>query len=148
MEIFQRAREQYGILGICSSNQTFNKRIVLCCILIGCCSIVSLIVDIAYVANSFMQYLDCICTLSATIIIIIGYVSMVFRRTTLFDGIDKIEKLIDTSEIHDLKLFKGQQATTIHGGDRFYKKKFFQIVIALERLDRFGYRWTDLIDEF
>lgn len=101
MKIFQTIRKQYAIVGISSSNQStqkylFNERILIIFILFGC-TIVSQFVYI-YVANSFMDCVDCVFSLSAGIIVCVCFLAIVFRRATLFECIDSIEKLIDSSK--------------------------------------------------
>lgn len=48
--------------------------------------------------GGLMEYMDAICSISATIIMFICFVAIVLKETTLFESFDSIEKLIDTSE--------------------------------------------------
>lgn len=102
MKVFKVVQRHYATLGISASNRTSNfkpskKRIVFGFLLFGGL-IVSNLVYTFYVANGFMEYMECICATSATIIIFICFAAIVYRRTLLFENIDNIEKLIDTSE--------------------------------------------------
>lgn len=103
MRIFQRIQRQYAILGIRPSKRwlqndlPFNGRIALGFSLFACL-ICSQFVYIIYVANDFMEYIECICSVSGAIITFVCFAAVVYRRTTLFDGIGDIEKLIDTSK--------------------------------------------------
>lgn len=104
MKIFIFLQRQYAIVGISPTNQflqkyPFNKKIVLGFLIYGCV-IVSQCVYICHVANGFMEYLECACAISTTVIMFVCFVATVFRKITLFKTIDNIEKLIDTSEYH------------------------------------------------
>lgn len=97
MKIFQTLRKQLAIVGISPSNQSFNERVFFGFSLFGC-SVSSQFVYI-YVANSLMDSMECICSLSAGIIIFVCFVAVIFRKSTLFESVDNFEKLIDTSTI-------------------------------------------------
>lgn len=102
MKVFQTLRRQYAILGISSPNPSpqqcpFNERVFFGVFLFGC-FIGSQFMYIAYVASSFMDDMQCICSLSGTIIIFVCFLAIVFRKTTLFESIENIEKLIETSK--------------------------------------------------
>lgn len=102
MKILKRVQKQYAILGISSSNQwaeidTVNRRELLGFLIYGF-AIASYVVYFFQVANGFMEKLDCICATSATIIAFINFAAIAFRKTTLFQCIDNIKNLIETSE--------------------------------------------------
>lgn len=102
MKIFRTVRKQYAILGIRSSNQSirnysFNKRILFGFLLFAYL-ILSHFVYFFHVANGFMDCMECICSLSASIIMFVCLAAIVFRKNTLFECIHNMEKLIDTSE--------------------------------------------------
>lgn len=102
MRFFQTIRKQYAIMGISSSNQwtpelPFSERVLLGFLLFGC-AIISHLVYTFHVADGFIEYVECICTTSASIIVFICFVAIVLRKTKLFETIDNIKKLIDTSE--------------------------------------------------
>lgn len=102
MKIFQTVQEQLAIVGICSSNQSiqklsFNKRIVFGFFVFGC-QIVSHFVYTFHVANEFMEYMQCICATSGSILILIGFTAIVFGKAALFESINNIEQVIDSSE--------------------------------------------------
>lgn len=102
IKIFQRVREQYAIIGISPSNQSnqkfpFSKRVFLGFLSFSCTT-VSQFVYILYVANDFMECMECVCSLSGTIILFVCFAAIVFRKAKLFDSIDNIEKLIDSSK--------------------------------------------------
>lgn len=103
IKIFRTVREHYAIVGISpttlnpSQRFPFNNKVLL-----GfssfVCTTVSQFVYILHVARSFMEYMECVCSLSGTIIIFDCFMAIVFRKTTLFETIDDIEELIDFSK--------------------------------------------------
>lgn len=102
MKVFKVVQRQYAMLGISSSNQwnqnnLFNERVLFIC-LIYVYAVGLYTVYIIRVASGFMEYVDCICATSATIMVFISFAAIVFRRNKLFRSIANIEKLIDTSE--------------------------------------------------
>lgn len=102
MKIFTIIQSQLATLGISPSNQStrkcpFSRRVLFGFFLSGCC-FVSLFGYIFHVANDFMDYVSCICATSGIIIIFVCFVAIVYRRTTLFDSIERLEKLIETSK--------------------------------------------------
>lgn len=102
MKVFRTIRNKFAFLDICPSNQStwqnpFNKR-VLGFILLGG-NIVSHVVYIFRVANDFLEFVECLNSTFASIIISVCFVAIVFRKTTLFNSIDNIEKVIDASEL-------------------------------------------------
>lgn len=54
--------------------------------------------NLFYVASDFMEYMEGICTTSATIIIFVCFAAKVFGKTKLFNIIDNIEKIINASK--------------------------------------------------
>lgn len=102
MKIFRTYKKNYAILGIELSNQStqkypFNPRVFFGFLSFGC-AIIFEFVYIFHVANAFMEYVVAICTTSGTIIMLVCFAAIVFKRNLLFDAIDITEKLIDTSE--------------------------------------------------
>lgn len=99
LRIFEHVRKQYAALGInLSSNQwthkyPLNGRVLFGLLLFGCV-IVSHFVYIFYVANSFMDYMVGICSLSGCLMIFVCFANAIFKRTSLFESIDNIGKLI------------------------------------------------------
>lgn len=105
MKIFQTIQKKYAIVGIRSSNQStqkcpFDKKSLLIFMMIV--SLISQFMFILVVASSFMEYSECISVLSGAILISIGSITMIFKTTALFECIDKMEKLIDTSKLSNL----------------------------------------------
>lgn len=107
MEILQTVQKNYAILGISPphhSNQrlSFNKKV-----LFGFLSIGSLIFSqamfIFYVASGFMEYMDSICAISATIVVFICFATIVLRKTKLFEMIENIKKQIGASKATNLR---------------------------------------------
>lgn len=94
----------YATLGICPSNQPTQTypfslllRVIFGFLLFGYL-IVSQCVYTFYVANGFIEYVECICTTFSSIIVFVFFAAIVFRKTELFEIIENIESLIDTSE--------------------------------------------------
>lgn len=115
MKIFQTVRKQYVIVGINLSNQwtqkyPFSKRVLFGFLLFGYL-ILSQFVYSFHVADGFMEYVECVSSTSAGILVFVCFAAIDFRKTTLFEIIDNIEKLVDTSEpifhvlIYDEKKF-------------------------------------------
>lgn len=103
MKVFRLLQQQYAIVGISSSNPSSDQKLPSSIrILIGFATfgwnIVSLFLYIFYVANGFMEYMVCICVTSGTLIIFVCFAAIVYRKARLFELIDNIEELIDTSE--------------------------------------------------
>lgn len=113
MKIFRTVRKRYEILGITPTNQSIQKSSISERVIAGClfflCYYVSQFLYIYYVANDFMEYIECICELYASAIVFVCFATIVFKRNLLFQSIGNIEKLIDTSMaavdyiIHDSK---------------------------------------------
>lgn len=102
MKVFRTIQTELTILGISPSNQLaqqfpFSKRVLLGFQLFAWL-MASQFVYIFHVANGFMEYMECVCSMSAGIIVLVDLAAIVFRTTLLFESIDKIEQLIDTSK--------------------------------------------------
>lgn len=103
MKILKTVQEHYVTLDIQSSsnqsieNKPFRVRIGFGFLLFEYL-LISQLVYLYYVANDFMEYMDCISSISAGMILFVSLAAIVFRKTTLFESIDMIEKLIDTSK--------------------------------------------------
>lgn len=101
MKIFQKLRIQYAILGVSASHQLtqqspINKRILFVLVLFVCFVLSQFVYLRA--ANNFMDFMDCISTMSGGIIMFVCFVAIVCRKATLFESIKSIEKLIGISE--------------------------------------------------
>lgn len=101
MKIFYAIQNQYTALGISLSNRWTQKyswiERQLPFLLFGCITF-SHLMYIFDVANEFMEYVNCISTTAASTIIFVCFMAIVLRKATLFENIDNLEKLIDTSE--------------------------------------------------
>lgn len=102
MKIFRTVRKYYAILGIDSSNQSpqkhhFSKREICGLFSLGCL-IISQFAYILCVASSFMGYIEAICALSVTTILLGSCATIIIKKIVLFELYDRIEKLIDTSK--------------------------------------------------
>lgn len=102
MKALTITQKHYAILGINSSNEsteklTFNNRILFGFFLFGFTAACQFMF-ILFVANGFMEYMDCVCSLSATVLIFVCFAANVFRKATLFECIHNIEKLINASK--------------------------------------------------
>lgn len=102
MKIFKTLQKHCAVLGINrSSSQSsqkcpLNERVLFGLLLFGW-NIFSHFMFILFVANDFMEYMVCICSLSGCIILSVGFASIIFKKSLLFDCIDHIEKFIDSS---------------------------------------------------
>lgn len=101
MKVLQTSQKYIAILGISpeQSKQTIysNHKILMGFILLG----YSLVGHLMYLINevsTFGQCVECICATFAPIVITTCFASMVFRMSILFESIDNIESLIETSE--------------------------------------------------
>lgn len=105
MKIFQTVQSQYAILGITrSSNHStqelpFNGKILFGFLLFGCL-IISGLVYILHVASGFMEQMQGVSSILASTMMCICFVDIVLGKTTLFEIIDNVEKLLDASEHH------------------------------------------------
>lgn len=102
MIIFEIVQRYYGALGICPSHQStskfpFNERVFAGFLIFGSC-IVLHAMYIVHVANDFIEYVECSCSLSATIIIFVCFLAAVFKRTELFESINNTKELIESSK--------------------------------------------------
>lgn len=102
MKIFEVVQRNYASLGISLENRWTQKypwiEQLLPFLLFGV-TILSHLMYIFYLANGFMEYVNCVCTTAATTIIFVCLMAVVFQKTTLFECIGNLEKLIDTSEL-------------------------------------------------
>lgn len=131
MNIFQRIKKRYAILGIglsSQSSQTYqlNRRILFGFLVFGC-NILSQILFIFRVANGFIEYVDCICATSATMIIFVCFATNVFNRVLLFEVINNIENLIDSrktnSNLNEISFIKPTKNRKCILGCKFLKSK-------------------------
>lgn len=60
-------------------------------------NIIAQLLFLFYAANDFSEYVNCISATCASAIVIISFTAIAFRKATLFESIEYIEKLIDTS---------------------------------------------------
>lgn len=99
MKIFRTIQERYAILGIIPLNQTipFNTRVLRGFALFGC-SLVSHMVYIFRMDNDFMKFVEGICSTFGSVIVLVCFTAIAFKKELLFECIGKIEELIDTSE--------------------------------------------------
>lgn len=100
MKIFEVVQRNYATLGISLENPWTQKypwiEQVLPFLLFGAI-IFSHLMYIFYLANGFMEYVNCVCTTAATTIIFVCIMAVVLRKTTLFESIENLGKPIDTS---------------------------------------------------
>lgn len=98
LKIFQIIQKQYTILGISRvSNQVTDKRVRRGFLLFALLFI-SHFAYILHVANGFMEYVQGICAFFSSVIVFVCFTSKTFRKAKLFESIDNIEKIIDSSE--------------------------------------------------
>lgn len=100
MKIFEMIQRNYVTLGVSPLNQwtekyLFNGRILFGVLLFGYL-ILSQVAYIFRVASEFTEYVECISTTSASFIILVSFAAIVHRKTTLFECIANMEKLINT----------------------------------------------------
>lgn len=119
MKIFRMVQKQYAIVGITSPNQStenssFNTRIISGFLLFGYL-IHAQFMYIFRVANSFLEFIDGICSTFSTFMIIVCFVAIVFRRTTLFECIDNVQEFIDASKSF-LRYFQKIQKIQLNQG--------------------------------
>lgn len=102
MKIFQIVQRRYATLGISPSQQSprkypFNGRILFGFLLFAYV-ISSQTVNIFEMDASFMGYVECFCSFSGTVLLLVAFAAIVLRKNLLFKTIDNMEKLIDTSK--------------------------------------------------
>lgn len=141
MKIFQTVRKHYAIMGISSPSDQSASEIVLLGFLIFGCSFASQFMYIFRVASGFMEYMECVSSLSAGGIIFVSFAAIVFRKRTLFESIDNIEKLVDSSKA-DFVFFefnlKNNNSCVRFLGCKFPKPRtfFFKTNAKIERLSK------------
>lgn len=109
MKICKTVKSYFAILGICpSSDQSIQSfpfdGTVFCGFLLFGCLIFSHFVYIVQLADGFMEYMECACETSATIIMFVCFAAISFRSELIFENINNFEKLIDAST-NDFKAF-------------------------------------------
>lgn len=99
MNLLQIVEKNFATLGLSPSNQIYpiNGK-VLFGFLVFECTTVSQFMYIFNVANGFMEYMEVVSATSGTIVMFICFVTIMARKTTIFESIDDINKLINTSE--------------------------------------------------
>lgn len=105
MKILQTAQKYYEMLGINATNRLAFSRRELFGFLVFGYNIVSQLVYICSVASGFAEYVDCVSSICCGIIMLICFAATVFRKTTIFDSIGNIERIIHISETRSLGLF-------------------------------------------
>lgn len=107
MKIFQIIQLHFTSLGIIRSDQhTCNKKILVGFIIFWFA--VGLQLEyLLFEANGFMELMECISSLSGSAIIFVCFAAIVFSRDAVFDSIDQIEEIIDSSKtgFYHTKLF-------------------------------------------
>lgn len=102
MKLFQVVLKKFAILGIHPSHQSNQRLSLNKKELFGFLSIGSLIFSQTmygfYEANGFMEYMDCICATSATMLVFVCLATMVIRKTKLFEMLDYMERVIEASK--------------------------------------------------
>lgn len=100
MKLFNTFKANYAILGITAYQSLqpypFNIKILMTFLMFSL-STTSHLVYTFYVANTFTEYTECITTTSGSFIISLCFATMVFKMTTLFEFIAKIEELVTMS---------------------------------------------------
>lgn len=105
MKTFGILQKHFTILGIVrppnpsSQKDPFNKKVLFGFSLIAY-FIGSQFAYIFYVADGFMEYMNCICATFASMIVFVCFVAIVFGTSTVFTIIDDMERVIDLSEQH------------------------------------------------
>lgn len=102
MKILRTVQKNYAILGISPSNKSnkiypFSIRIILGLLFFGCLFVLQL-VYFFYEASNFMEYMECIGSIYATVALTVCLLATVYRNAKLFESIVSTEKLIDTSK--------------------------------------------------
>lgn len=101
MKIFQLIQSYYELMGISSWQQStkkhsLSKRALFGFILLELC-IVSHFLYMFYVANGYMEYVECISTTSGSIITFVCFATIAIKSDILFKIIDNIEGFIVNS---------------------------------------------------
>lgn len=58
--------------------------------------------SILYVANDFLEYMEGICTTSASMLVFVFFLAIVSSKTAAFKSMDDIGKLINSSKTKNL----------------------------------------------
>lgn len=127
MKIFKLVQSHYTLLGINSMHQSaqkypFNGKILIGFLLLGC-SVALHFAYIFYVAEGFMDYMVCICSLCASFQITVCFAAFVFKWPLAFETIGNMEKFINSSELI-LKLIRNNFEPE-NFIDKKYRMKFY-----------------------
>lgn len=102
MKILQTIQRQYALLDIVPSHQANQKCPLSNKILFGYSlllySIVSQFMHIFRVASGLMEYMECTCSMFASINMFVCFTAIVIKKAVIFENIETIEKLIETSK--------------------------------------------------
>lgn len=102
MKIFRIIRKQYAIVGISpskplSQKHPFTERVFFGFLSFGCIAAAE-VANLFYEANDFMEYVECISSISGNLIIFVCFASIVFQKTLLFKMLGNIEQFLETSK--------------------------------------------------
>lgn len=101
MKIFRIVRKQFAILSITppkSQKFSFDGKLCYGYVSIGC-NFISQLVYTIYVADGFMEIMESVCSTSGMVIQFVCFATIASKRALLFQTIENIENLIDTSTI-------------------------------------------------
>lgn len=102
MKVFSIIRRRLAAVGIASSNRSnrkypINGRIILGFLILGFI-FSSQFVYTLYVANGLMEYVEVVGATSASALVFVAFTDIVFKQRLLFESIDGLEKLIESSK--------------------------------------------------
>lgn len=150
MKIFTVIQKNYAILGINNSSKQStqedptNKRILFGFLLFGCV-IGSQLIYISRVASGFMEYMVCISSISSSALTIISFAAVVFQEHKLFECIDRMEKLVDSSETFMVWMqMQIQHYFIAFSGCKYPQSRTFFLKInqQVERLSELIFMWV------
>lgn len=103
VKAFEIVQTHYAALGIRPTKHSTEKYPinirVLATFSFLLCSIVLHAVYMFQMAKGFMEYMECICTTYASVMVTGCFTIIVFKKNSLFESIGSLEKLIDTSKV-------------------------------------------------
>lgn len=96
MELFQFTQNTFETVGIDSTQNPFNRK-VLIIFSVCCISIISACIFLFHEANNFMEYSNSIYITTAYLLVTVCYTLLITKMEDTFDLIDNFESTVDES---------------------------------------------------
>lgn len=146
MKIFETSKNYFQALGVDEHYAAQNRRLNTRNIRIFLMLVLSIMLNLLYLiftASNFIEYTNCIYWTSTILVAVLIYAMFVWRMRKVFDYVNKIESLIESSK-KNLPYFKFQNLLFMY---RFILgSKYQQSKIIYANTNQFVEKWTELIN--